>query len=46
MMYEGLRAIRQACEVLEVGRRDVESLFYGNAARLIGAVLEAKAGWR
>jgi len=43
MMYEGLRAIRGACEALGLGREEVERLFYGNAERLIGSVLEAKA---
>ena len=35
-MYEALRAIRQACEWLGLGRRDVEAIFFDNADRLIG----------
>ncbi len=34
-MYEALRAIRQACKDLGLGREEVEALFYGNAERLI-----------
>jgi glutamate-1-semialdehyde 2,1-aminomutase len=34
-MYEALRAIRQACEELGLGRGDVEAIFHGNAERLI-----------
>ena len=37
MMYEALRAIRQACEALRLGRDDVERIFHGNAERLIAS---------
>ena len=35
LMYEALRAIRQACEQLGLGRDAVEAVFHGNATRLI-----------
>ncbi|MCX7427986.1 MAG: amidohydrolase family protein [Planctomycetia bacterium] len=37
MMYEALRAIRQACEALRLERDDVERIFHGNAERLIAS---------
>ena len=33
---ENLRAIRAACQMLRLPDRDVESIFWGNAARLLG----------
>ncbi len=45
MMYEALRAIKNACEELGLSRNDVEAIFCGNADRLIASVLEAKASW-
>jgi len=36
-MYEALRALRQACEALDLEREDVEAIFHGNAERLIAA---------
>ena len=41
-MYEALRAIRDTCDELGVGREQVEAMFYGNAERLIRSVLDAK----
>ena len=38
-MYEALRALRQACTDLGVGREGVEAIFHGNAQRLIESVL-------
>ncbi|NLX98304.1 MAG: amidohydrolase family protein [Rhodopirellula sp.] len=37
-IYEALRAIRQACEDLGLGRSDVEAIFHGNARRLIDGI--------
>lgn len=38
-MYEDLRAIKQACEELGIkGRKDIEAIFCGNAARLLRRV--------
>ena len=34
---ENLMALRQACLMLELGRSDIEKLFFGNAQRLFGA---------
>lgn len=34
-MYEGLRALRGACEQLGLSREHVEAIFHGNAMRLI-----------
>jgi len=34
-MYEALRAIRQACERLNLGRDDVEAVFSGNVDQII-----------
>ncbi len=34
-MYEALRALKSACEELELDRADVEALFSGNARRVI-----------
>jgi predicted TIM-barrel fold metal-dependent hydrolase len=36
-MYEALRALRQACEDLNLDRSDVEAIFHGNAERLIAS---------
>lgn len=33
---ENLRAIKQACEILALKDRDVEAIFWGNAARILG----------
>ncbi len=42
-MYEDLRAIKQACEDLGINSRaDIESIFYGNARRLLRHILERK----
>ncbi|MGA2866593.1 MAG: amidohydrolase family protein [Verrucomicrobiota bacterium] len=42
-MYEDLCAIKQACEELGVtGRKEIESIFHDNAARLIRGVLDRK----
>lgn len=42
-MYEGLLAIKQACQELGLtDRGTVEALFYGNAARLIRSVVSRK----
>jgi len=35
-MYEALRALREACDGLGLGRDQVEAIFHGNARRLIG----------
>jgi len=37
-MYEALRAIKQACQQLDIGREDIEALFHGNAQRLIESI--------
>src|SRR5205823_2142018 len=43
MMYEDLRAIKQACHDLGiVERRDIEAIFHDNAARLVGSILAQK----
>jgi hypothetical protein len=43
MMYEDLRAIKQACQELGiVARADIEAIFHDNAARLIDAILARK----
>ena len=43
MMYEDLRAIKQACQALGiVERRHFEAIFHDNAARLIRAILARK----
>jgi hypothetical protein len=43
MMYEDLRAIKQACQALGiVERRHIEAIFHDNAARLIHAILARK----
>jgi hypothetical protein len=34
-MYEALRAMKAACEELSLGSDEIESLFYGNAKRLL-----------
>jgi len=34
-MYEALKAMKDACESLSLGRAEVESMFFGNANRLI-----------
>ena len=34
-MYEALRAVKQACEQLGLGRPEIEALLWGNAQRLI-----------
>ena len=41
-MYEALRAFKNACEQLGIGRAQVEAMFHDNAARLIQPVLDAK----
>jgi len=33
---ENLRAIKAACEVLHLGDAEVEAIFWGNAARILG----------
>ena len=33
---ENLSALKQACEILDLGRADVEDIFYNNAMRLFG----------
>jgi predicted TIM-barrel fold metal-dependent hydrolase len=43
MMYEDLRAIKQACRELGiVARADIEAIFHDNAARLIEEILARK----
>jgi uncharacterized protein len=37
-MYEALRAIKHACEAARLSREQVEAIFHGNAARLIGSI--------
>jgi hypothetical protein len=39
-MYEALRALKEACEGLGLAREDIEALFYTNAQRLIGSILD------
>lgn len=47
LMYEDLRAIKQACEKLGiVERKQIEAIFHGNAARLIEGILAHKNGQR
>ncbi len=41
-MYEALRAIRQVCDELGLGRREVRAIFHDNAQRLIQSVLKTK----
>ncbi|GAG51171.1 unnamed protein product, partial [marine sediment metagenome] len=36
-LYESLRAIKQACRELGLTRRQIESIFYDNARRLLGS---------
>lgn len=43
-MYEDLKAIKDVCVEVGFGLKQVEAIFYGNAARLIRRVLDAKAG--
>ena len=44
MMYEDLRAIKQACQELGiVDRADIEALFYTNAASLIQKIQAANS---
>jgi glutamate-1-semialdehyde 2,1-aminomutase len=44
LMYEDLRALKQACAKLGlVGRRQIEAIFHDNAARLIGGIIARKA---
>jgi uncharacterized protein len=40
-MYEALRAIKQACEAVQLRRDEVEAIFHGNAQRLIDAIPSA-----
>ena len=35
-MYEGLRALKEACEACRLGKDEVEAILYGNAWRLVG----------
>ncbi len=42
-LYEGLRAIRDACQTAGVARAGVEAIFHGNARRLIDAIPTAAA---
>jgi len=42
-MYEALRAIKDVCGELGIGREGVEAIFHGNARRLLDGVLAAKA---
>jgi hypothetical protein len=43
MMYEDLRAIKQACQELGiVARPDIEAIFHDNAAGLINGILARK----
>ena len=44
-MYEALKAIRGACEDLQLSRQDVEAIFFTNARRLVDSVLSGKASW-
>ncbi len=44
MMYEALKAIKDVCEQLALGRAEIEAIFHGNAERLIRSVVEAKKG--
>ncbi len=41
-MYEALRALRETCADLGIGRRGVEAIFHDNARRLIDSVLARK----
>ncbi len=41
-MYEALLAFKNACEEQGIRREQIEAVFYGNAARLIRTVLDAK----
>jgi hypothetical protein len=43
-MYEALRAIRTACEDLQLSREDVEAVLFGNARRLVDETVERLAG--
>jgi hypothetical protein len=40
--YEALKAIKDACEDLQIDSEGVEAMFHGNAQRLIDSVLQAK----
>jgi hypothetical protein len=43
MMYEDLRAIKQACQELGIVENEqIEAIFYGNAAKLIKGILARK----
>ncbi len=43
LMYEDLRALKEACQQLGItDRRDIEAIFHDNAAGLIAQILEAK----
>jgi uncharacterized protein len=41
-MYEALRAIKQACEAVQLGRDEIGAIFHGNARRLTDAAALAK----
>ena len=41
-MYEALKALKDSCEDLGLGREAVEAMFYGNAARLIETIVNDK----
>lgn len=45
-MYEALRAFKESCEALGIGREDVEAMFSGNAQRFIDDILKRKQGPR
>ncbi len=43
-MYEDLLAMKQACRELGIERRQIEAIFYDNAAGLIASILARKQG--
>ncbi|HET6427877.1 MAG TPA: amidohydrolase family protein [Phycisphaerae bacterium] len=45
MMYEIIKAIKDVCGEMGLGRDAVEGIFHDNARRLIDSVLAAKVNW-
>jgi predicted TIM-barrel fold metal-dependent hydrolase len=41
-MYEALKALKDACSQVGVGKEGVEAMFFGNADRLMGEILNRK----
>ncbi|MCA9439466.1 MAG: hypothetical protein KC964_01575, partial [Candidatus Omnitrophica bacterium] len=38
-MYEALKAMKEACDSLGIGKTEIEAMFFGNANRVIQEIL-------